>query len=50
MNGEGIFSLDGKDRLEVKQKLAMNIGNINHERARKLLFKIMEQNIEKWWD
>lgn len=50
MNGEGVFSLDGKDRLEVKQKLAMNIGNINHERARKLLFKIMEQNIEKWWD
>lgn len=50
MNGEGIFSLDGKDSLEVKQRLAMNIGCINHERARKLLFKLMEQNIEKWWD
>ena len=50
INDEGVFSLDGKDRLEVKQKLAMNIGNINHERARKLLFKIMEQNIERWWD
>ena len=50
MNGEGVFSLDGKDSLEVKQRLAMNIGHINHERARKLLFKLMEQNIEKWWD
>ena len=50
ITGEGVFSLDGEDSLEVKQKLAMNIWNINHERARKLLFKIMEQNIEKWWD
>jgi hypothetical protein len=50
MTGEGIFSLDGKDSLEIKQKIAMNIGQINHNRARKLLFKLMEQNIEKWWD
>jgi hypothetical protein len=50
MNGEGVFSLDGKDSLEIKQKIAMNIGQINHNRAGKLLFKLMEQNIEKWWD
>jgi hypothetical protein len=50
MTGEGIFSLDGEDSLEIKQKIAMNIGQINHNRARKLLFKLMEQNIEKWWD
>lgn len=50
MNGEGVFSLDGEDSLEIKQKIAMNIGQINHNRARKLLFKLMEQNIEKWWD
>ena len=50
MTGEGIFSLDGEDSLEIKQRIAMNIGNINHDRARKLLFKLMEQNIEKWWD
>ena len=50
MDGEGIFSLDGEDSLEIKQRIAMNIGHINHERARKLLFKLMEQNIEKWWD
>ena len=50
MNGEGRFQLDGEDTLEIKQRIAMNIGHINHERARKLLFKIMEQNIERWWD
>ena len=50
MNGEGRFQLDGEDTLEIKQRIAMNIGHINHDRARKLLFKLMEQNIEKWWD
>jgi len=50
MKGEGIFPLDGEDSLEIKQRIAMNIGQINHNRARKLLFKLMEQNIEKWWD
>ena len=47
LNGEGPFKPDGEDD---KQRIAMNIGHINHERARKLLFKVMEQNIEKWWD
>jgi len=47
LNGEGIFKLDGTDD---KQRIAMNIAHINHDRARKLLFKIMEQNIERWWD
>lgn len=50
MKGDGIYALDGEDSLEIKQRLAMNIGQINHDRARKLLFKLMEQNIEKWWD
>lgn len=30
--------------------IAMNISHINHQRALKLLFKIMETNIERWWD
>ena len=37
-------------RLRSKQHVAMSIATINHNRARKLLFRIMEQNIEKWWD
>ena len=48
LNGEGIFKLEGTD--DDKQRIASNIAHINHDRARKLLFKIMEQNIEKWWD
>ena len=48
LNGEGIFKLEGTD--DDKQRIAMNIAHINHDRARKLLFKLMEQNIEGWWD
>jgi len=48
MNDEGVFNREGRE--DDKQIIAMSIGHINHDRARKLLFKIMEQNIEKWWD
>ncbi len=48
MNGEGIFDREGRE--DDKQIIAMNIGHINHDRARKLLFKIMEENVESWWD
>lgn len=48
LNGEGVFDREG--RKEDKQIIAMNIAHINHDRARKLLFKMMEQNIERWWD
>ena len=30
--------------------IAFNIAHINEERAHKLLFKILEENIDKWWD
>jgi len=48
LSGEDVFNREGRE--DDKQIIAMSIGYINHERARKLLFKIMEQNIEKWWD
>lgn len=48
LNGEGPFGREGRE--DDKQIIAMNIGHINHERARKLLFKLMEENIEGWWD
>jgi hypothetical protein len=35
---------------EDKYRTAHNIARINEERAHKLLFKILEQNIRKWWD
>jgi hypothetical protein len=48
INGEGVIKRDGREGN--KQLIAMNIAYLNHNRARKLLFKIMEQNIEGWWD
>lgn len=33
-----------------KYVIANEIAHENHERARKLLFKLLEQNIEKWWE
>jgi len=48
LNGEGVFNREGRE--DDKQIIAMNIAHINHDRARKLLFKLMEQNIERWWD
>ena len=50
MKGEGPFTLNGRDETELKKVIAMNIAHLNHDRARKLLFKIMEENIEGWWD
>jgi hypothetical protein len=51
LNGEGTFNIDKESESEERKKvIAMNIAHINHDRARKLLFKIMEENIERWWD
>jgi hypothetical protein len=36
----------GKDKCEI----AFRIARINEERAHKLLFTILEQNIRRWWD
>ena len=33
-----------------KHRTAFNIAKTNGERAHKLLFKILEQNIQRWWD
>ena len=48
MSGEGPFSLEGRE--DDKQRIAMNIAHLNHQRAHKLLFKTMKENIESWWD
>lgn len=47
LNGEGPFTPEDEND---KHRIAMNIAQLNHKRARKLLFKIMEHNIESWWD
>jgi hypothetical protein len=48
LNGEGPFKAQWKDLNEKKNTIAINIGYINHIRARKLLFSLLENNIEKW--
>ena len=50
INGEGVFTLDGRTESEMKRVIAQNIAHINQDRAHKLLFKIMEENILGWWD
>jgi len=47
-----IFKIDNEDltSYEVKSRIALNIGRYNHERARKLLFKTLSENIERWWN
>jgi hypothetical protein len=48
MKGEGVFNLEGRE--DDKHVIALNVAHLNHDRALKLLFKIMEENIEGWWD
>ena len=46
-----IFSIDGDMHdVEVKQRIAMNMGIVRQRRAHKLLFKLLERNILMWWD
>ena len=48
LKGEGPFNLEGCQ--DDKQLIAMNIGQVNQQRAHKLLFKIVQENISEWWD
>lgn len=53
VNGDGVFiyTIDTESSVsEYKQQIARNIAHINQDRARKLLFKILESQIERWWD
>jgi hypothetical protein len=52
INGEGPFSLKDLNNVSTErtQRIAMNIGHINEDRAKELLFKIMKDNILGWWD
>jgi hypothetical protein len=35
---------------DTKLHIAMNMGKYLHNKARRILFKILEQDIEKWWN
>lgn len=48
LNGE--INRFNRSVIEDKHDIAMEIAHENHKRAKKLVFKMLEQNIEKWWD
>lgn len=50
LNGEGPFNIKDRNKDSIKQLIAMNIGHINQARAKKLLFTLLEHNIENWWN
>ena len=59
LDGEGHFKvytntvnvlLEGKTTFEDKRRIAMNVAHLNQERARKALHKMIERNIQSWWD
>ena len=37
-------------KIDDRHSISVRIGCLNHERARKLLFKILDEKIEGWWD
>jgi hypothetical protein len=45
-NQHKLIDKTGKDN----HRIAIEIARNNQERSRKLLFKIMEENINGWWD
>lgn len=50
LKGEGPFTLHGRDEADIKRVIAMNICHINQQRAQDLLFKIINKNINSWWN
>ena len=53
LNGEGFFGKQynaDASEFELKRKVAMNVAYLNQERARKTLHKMIERNIQSWWD
>lgn len=50
LNGEINRFRRSEDPIENKRLLAMEIAHENQERSRELLFKIMSDHIERWWD
>jgi len=50
INGELNIFTRGKGEKENKRLYAMEISHENQKRSKRLLFKLIEQNIDRWWD
>ena len=51
INGEGWQDVRKykENEQDYRERIAHNISHINHSRARKLLFKLLDTHIEGWW-
>jgi hypothetical protein len=45
-----VFDYIEEDYKDRKSTLALLIARENHSKARRILFTLMERNIEAWWD
>jgi hypothetical protein len=50
LKGEGWLSISKCEDDDIKYRIVRNIADINHQRAKKLLFKVLETHIESWWN
>ena len=54
LNGEGCFTRHREPGYQVdttdKHRIALEIAHMNHDRCRELIFRIMSDHIERWWD
>ena len=51
LNGAGWLDInDCKDDSDRKSKIAMNMSHIRGQRAKKILFHLLDRHIEGWWD
>lgn len=54
VNGEGVFAQYQQPGhvvdLTDKHRIAMEIAHMNQDRCRELIFRIMSDHIERWWD
>lgn len=48
LKGEGRISIQGRE--DDKEFVSMCIGRYNQDRAKKLLYKIFENQMDSWWD
>jgi hypothetical protein len=54
LNGEGLFTRHQEPGYVVdttdKHRIALEIAHMNQDRCRELIFRIMSDHIERWWD
>jgi hypothetical protein len=51
LNGEGWLDINNVDSdLERRHRIASNMSHNRAKRAKKILFQLLDQHIEGWWD